>query len=345
MLARRDALIKLRRISPRRLALGIGLLVGAVSVLIASGSAAGAHFNYAAPRPLPAGSVSHAVHVAGPMGPGSTPTSTPTATCPPGYGTVGVTIENYSFLPQNITVTAGTNVRWSNYDGAIIHSSTSDTGIWDSGPLSNGQSFSFTFNSPGTYAYHCTVHPDTMHGTVTILAGCTPTPTATPGCTLGWGLVSSPNVGTRDNFLLDMAAVSANDIWAVGYYYNGFASQTLAEHWDGTQWSVVPSPNVGTGTSVLHGVAAVGSNDVWAVGYTGTQTLAEHWNGTQWTIVGSPNVGAGSNGLLGVMVVSANDIMGGGPLLRPGRRRVPHPHRALERGVLERGQQPQHRLG
>ena len=112
-----------------------------------------------------------------------------------------------------------------------------------------------------------------------------------------WSVVSSPNPGTDDNYLSGVAAVSANDVWAVGYYDNGSgASQTLVEHWNGTAWSVVPSPNAGTSYNYLNGVAAVSASDVWAVGYYGiggstNQTLVEHWDGTAWSVVSSPNVG------------------------------------------------------
>src|SRR5437764_621866 len=67
----------------------------------------------------------------------------------------------------------------------------------------------------------------------------TPTSTTDP-CDPVWSVVSSPNVGTSSNVLNGVAVVSANDVWAVGYYSGG----TLIEHWDGTSWSVVPSPNV-----------------------------------------------------------------------------------------------------
>ena len=65
-----------------------------------------------------------------------------------------------------------------------------------------------------------------------------------------------------------MAAVSANDIWAVGAFVdpNLNANQTLTEHWDGTSWSVIPSPNATTGNNVLTGVTALSTGDVVAVG-------------------------------------------------------------------------------
>src|SRR5215210_1188548 len=43
----------------------------------------------------------------------------------------------------------------------------------------------------------------------------------------GWTVVPSPNVGSGDNYLEGVSAVSSGNVWAVGYYYNGAASQTL----------------------------------------------------------------------------------------------------------------------
>jgi len=103
-----------------------------------------------------------------------------------------------------------------------------------------------------------------------------------------------------------VAAVAANDVWAVGWQQTNSVDKTLIEHWDGSAWSVVSSPNVGS-YSVLNAVAAVAgnANDIWAVGYSdGPQTLVEHWNGISWSIVPSPGVGS----LQSVSAVAANDI-------------------------------------
>ena len=81
-------------------------------------------------------------------------------------GPVQVNIEEYIFVPQNVTVTAGTAVRWTNLD-EVVHTATSSTGAFDSGDLSQGQSFQFLFNTPGTYPYICTPHP-WMTGTITV---------------------------------------------------------------------------------------------------------------------------------------------------------------------------------
>jgi hypothetical protein len=133
-----------------------------------------------------------------------------------------------------------------------------------------------------------------------------------------WSVVSSPNVGTQNNELSGVAAVSANDVWAVGFFEPGanVPLQTLTLHWDGTSWSVVSSPNVaGTQNNELSGVAAVSANDVWAVGEfingSNVQTLIEQWNGTSWSVVSSPGAGQ----LRGIAILSATDIWAVGSVL------------------------------
>jgi hypothetical protein len=100
-----------------------------------------------------------------------------------------------------------------------------------------------------------------------------------------WSVVPSPNVDpTSPEYLQDVSAVAANDVWTVGYRYydNGNAFDTVVEHWDGSQWSIVPSPNRDA-INILSGVEAVNANDVWAVGtyalpIIGTYSLIERWN-------------------------------------------------------------------
>src|SRR5439155_753020 len=111
--------------------------------------------------------------------------------------------------------------------------------------------------------------------------------------------------------IMGVAAISANDVWAVGYYSNGRTEQTLIEHWNGSSWSVVLSPNPpGTSYAELYGVAAVSANDVWAVGEYGGGTLVEHWNGSSWNTMPSPNphIGTADHKLKGVAAVSASDV-------------------------------------
>jgi plastocyanin len=75
----------------------------------------------------------------------------------------------YGFGPDVVTVVIGKNntVYWVN-DDVADHTATSDTaGIFDSGVLSPGGSYQFTFTTPGTYSYHCSLHP-WMQGTVIV---------------------------------------------------------------------------------------------------------------------------------------------------------------------------------
>src|SRR5205814_1467768 len=88
-------------------------------------------------------------------------------------------------------------------------------------------------------------------------------------------------------FLRGVTAVSAHDIWAVGYTTS---FSTLILHWDGTRWGFVPSPTVVGASNLLYSVAAVSANDVWAVG-AANGTLTMHWNGTAWSIMPSPSIG------------------------------------------------------
>src|SRR5205823_1587061 len=110
------------------------------------------------------------------------------------------------------------------------------------------------------------------------------------------------------NYLFSVAAVSADDVWAVGTY-DANPGHTLVERWDGAEWNVFPSPS--SGDDLLIGVSAVSASDAWAVGYHSDshQTLSEHWDGTQWSIIPSPNViTASASYLYKVAGVATNDV-------------------------------------
>jgi plastocyanin len=84
----------------------------------------------------------------------------------------GVQIVYRAYQPAALTVLAGQTVTWRN-SGLGPHTVTADAGQFDSGVLQTGGSFSYTFSTPGTFAYSCTIHP-TMHGSVTVLAALPP---------------------------------------------------------------------------------------------------------------------------------------------------------------------------
>ena len=130
-----------------------------------------------------------------------------------------------------------------------------------------------------------------------------------------WSIVASPSPGKAANALIAVKALSANNIWAVGYSIDDASTgiaHTLVEHWNGQQWSVVASPDDGSYRE-LEGISIVDANNIWSVGSaqgpgTSTATLIEHWNGQRWSIVDSPGPGTATNDLSAVIAISSTDI-------------------------------------
>ena len=81
---------------------------------------------------------------------------------------IEVKIDNFAFAPQRIVVQAGTTVTWTNADDAP-HTVVSTTKLFKSSALDTEDKFSFTFATPGTYEYFCSLHPH-MTGTVVVEA-------------------------------------------------------------------------------------------------------------------------------------------------------------------------------
>jgi plastocyanin len=80
---------------------------------------------------------------------------------------IEVKIDNFTFAPQKLTVKAGTTVTWINQDD-IPHTVVS-TGHFRSKPLDTGDKFTFTFTTPGSFAYFCSLHPH-MQASITVEA-------------------------------------------------------------------------------------------------------------------------------------------------------------------------------
>lgn len=83
------------------------------------------------------------------------------------YSQPFVTIQNMQFSPGSMTIPAGTTVTWTNRD-SVAHTVTADTNLWDSGIIQPGQSVMMRFTSPGTYSYHCRIHPQ-MRGQIVVV--------------------------------------------------------------------------------------------------------------------------------------------------------------------------------
>lgn len=106
----------------------------------------------------PAGSAVSAFGTAGASPAAATPAASPFAV---------VQIVGRDYAPKGITIDVGTTVYWVNEDGNA-HTATAFDGAFDSGNLSRGAIFAFTFAAPGRYDYGCDYHLD-MGGSVTVM--------------------------------------------------------------------------------------------------------------------------------------------------------------------------------
>jgi len=77
-----------------------------------------------------------------------------------------VLAHDFMFAPAELTVPAGSTVTWTNKDDEP-HTVVGDGGLFRSGALDTGESFSFRFAQPGTYRYACSIHPR-MTGTIVV---------------------------------------------------------------------------------------------------------------------------------------------------------------------------------
>ena len=75
-------------------------------------------------------------------------------------------IINFSFVPTPVTITAGSSITWTNRDG-VQHTVVEDTNKFASDGLDTSAKFTQTLNTPGTYTYHCSIHPN-MKATVIV---------------------------------------------------------------------------------------------------------------------------------------------------------------------------------
>jgi hypothetical protein len=109
-----------------------------------------------------------------------------------------------------------------------------------------------------------------------------------------WRVVPSPNTVRGENDLFGVAALAANDVWAVGRTGTPFVTRTrpLIEHYNGTSWKIVKAPQL-AGDTDLSAVLGFAANDVWAAGISTPpgsprHALMLHWNGSRWSVAHLP---------------------------------------------------------
>ncbi len=118
------------------------VLAGLLTIAAAGCGGAGSYSSSTSPTPTPSGPTSITI-VSGASGLTST-----------------------AFNPNPIVVPVGSSVTWTNGDNTA-HTSTANDGSWNSGNIAAGQSYTRTFSTAGSFAYHCGIHPNRV-GTVTV---------------------------------------------------------------------------------------------------------------------------------------------------------------------------------
>jgi plastocyanin len=148
---------------------------------------------------------------------------------------IAVQIIDFAFEPVTLEVPAGTTVVWTNA-GSAPHTVTSDTGAFDSGRLDPGGTFSMTFDTPGTYNYHCEFHPG-MQATIVVVGGPGEgEPTETPGADATATVSSDENAvgnetpqadGGEPEHLAHIHAGTCDQLGIVVYSLSGVQSTLL----------------------------------------------------------------------------------------------------------------------
>jgi plastocyanin len=80
-----------------------------------------------------------------------------------------VSVDAFAFTQADATLPVGARLTWTNAQNGVPHTATSLDGIWDSGVLSTNDTFGFTFDQTGDFAYECSIHPS-MRGIVHVVA-------------------------------------------------------------------------------------------------------------------------------------------------------------------------------
>jgi len=156
----------------------------------------------------------------------------------PPTGTSTVTVADFSFTPEAVTVPQGEGVEWT-FTGPSDHTATDNTGmgLFDSGPRSVGSSYTFYFISSGIYRYRCTIHP-IMTGQVKVPILASPsTGNETTEFTITWAANNAPSgfvfdvqirrPGTTDwvDWLTDQTVNSATFVADAGTGTYGFRAR------------------------------------------------------------------------------------------------------------------------
>jgi subtilisin family serine protease len=227
--------------------------------------------------------------------------------------------EAAAIAPASITIPAGSTVRWTSQGDT--HTSTSNTGLWDSGNIPPGNSFSYTFNTPGTYTYQCKLHPG-MAGTVNVIDPCsgatrtpTNTPTSTPTLTHTPTATSTPTTEPTAT-LTDTATATATATQAVPPSATATSSSTNSATRTATLEPAATATPCGGTLDVVLGTAPGSANrpsGVCPPPTSATPTTTATTSGCAIQFADVPPTGEGSTFYSFVRCLACRSIVGGYP--------------------------------
>ncbi len=108
--------------------------------------------------------------------------------------TTNVNVGDNFFSPATVNIQPGDTVQWT-WTGTRIHTSTSNSGLWDSGSAGKGNIFTFTFDTAGSYPYKCTIHFG-QNGTVNVKVASNAPPTVSIVSPQAGSVFAAPWTGT-----------------------------------------------------------------------------------------------------------------------------------------------------
>jgi chitinase len=126
-----------------------------------------------------------------------------------------VSVGDNFFSPKAVTISVNDQVKWT-WTGSAQHSSTSNTGLWNSGLHGKGATFVNTFSSAGTFPYHCTVHAGQL-GTVTVQAAAEIPPTVVISSPASGSVLNAPATFT----LTASASAPGGSVGSVEFFQDG----------------------------------------------------------------------------------------------------------------------------
>jgi plastocyanin len=187
-----------------------------------------------------------------------------------------VSIGDDFFNPTSSKINVNDQIKWT-WTGSISHSTTSNTGLWDSGLNGNGFTFSRTFTAAGSFPYHCTLH-GFMTGTITVQAANVPPSVTVISPINGASFIAPANVTIQ-------AAASDSDGSVTNVQF--FDGVTSLGHATSSPYSI--SANLALGS---HALTAVASDNQGATTTSAAVTLTVISNSPPAVSITSPTNGA-----------------------------------------------------